>query len=145
MRVLGVYLGTVWNGVNTVAGLLFVLAGGATFERIDPRWGAMLWVAKPGRWLSRFMTGGGLFGLVKGGAAAITVGEVIVVAAPGYLVNSRLLAHENRHVWQGFLLGPFHAFVYVGGCLVAWARGGQPYRDCFLEVDARRYAAEEVP
>ena len=105
MRVFGVYLGSVWNGLNTVAGLLFVLAGGATFARIDPRWGAMLWVAKPGRWLLRFMAGGGVFGLVKGGISAITVGEVIVVAAPGHLVNARLLAHENRHVWQGFLLG----------------------------------------
>lgn len=143
MRWLLIVWGAIWCLPNTLWGLACVLFGGARFVRFDPTWRAGIFLAKPGGLCDRWMNGGGFFGLVTNGVAAFTSGMVIVFAKEEWIVEP-LLTHENRHVWQGFLLGPFHVIVYGVGLLVAKLQGKQPYRGCFLEEDARRHAGEPV-
>ena len=143
MRALLVIWGAVWCSINTFWGLLCAVFGGTRFLRFDPTWGAGLFLVKKGGLCDRWMNGGGFGGLVTNGVAAFTCGLVIIFAKEEYAVEP-MLTHENRHVWQGFLLGPFHGPVYLVGLLVAKLQGKQPYRGCFLEEDARRHAGEPV-
>jgi hypothetical protein len=50
------------------------------------------------------------------------------------------LAHEQRHMRQGMVMGVFTLLVYPILGLVAKARGGHWYYDNWLERDAREHA-----
>jgi hypothetical protein len=134
MRTILIILGIMWNSPNTLIGIICALFGGTRFLGTDPTWNALIYVKEPGGLADKWMSGGGFFGMVKGGVGAYTIGQVIVLnKAEDY---KYMIPHENRHVLQGLVLGPLHGPTYVIGCLVAWAQGKDPYRDCFLEVDA---------
>lgn len=78
--------------------------------------------------------GGGLDRLLRPWAQAVTLGHVILARDAASL--DRWREHERAHVCQYEWLGPF--FIPVYGLLAAWVwlRGGDPYRDHPLEIQA---------
>jgi len=62
--------------------------------------------------------------------------------------RAKLVKHEERHVSQESLLGPFFGLLYVGHFLVNLARSDgdvtKAYKDICLERDARRHAGQRV-
>lgn len=84
------------------------------------------------RWLLRHAT------LLPGGAAAITLGEVVLARDAAELARTR--AHERVHVAQARRWGPLFFLAYGLASLAAWRRGQCPYRGNRLEVEA--YAVE---
>ena len=81
----------------------------------------------------------------SGAVAAITLGHVVVGVSLAALAATR--AHERAHVRQferwGFLL----LVLYPLAGVLAWVRGGHPYRDNYFECEARaaETAARCVP
>lgn len=138
-------LGHLWMLPNTLVGLFCAI--GSTFEGRDGD--ALVFTTAPGGRMTRWMLGGGFFGLVKLTIAGVTVGAVVInrcdvrdaySATPWWAQHMR---HEKRHVWQQMVGGVFQPVAYVIGVGIAAARGLDPYRDCFLEQDARRAAGLE--
>jgi hypothetical protein len=66
--------------------------------------------------------------------AAITLGHVIVGQSHEVLADLR--AHERVHVAQYEALGVLFFVAYAGSSLIAWCRGGCPYRDNVFERQA---------
>lgn len=66
--------------------------------------------------------------------AAITIGHVVLGTSRREL--ARLRAHEQVHVRQYERWGPIFLLAYPLASLVAWARGGCPYRDNRFEAEA---------
>ena len=114
---------TLWNGGNSLLGLLGGLGG-------RPRWhgGDGVWE----------VSGGWLIGLLGrlGWADAITLGDVVLYA------DARLVpllhTHEMVHVRQGRRWGPLFLPLYVLESLYQWLRTGRGYRDNRFEVAAYR-------
>jgi hypothetical protein len=77
---------------------------------------------------------------VSGAVAAITLGHVVVGVSLAALASTR--AHERAHVRQYERWGLLLLVLYPLAGLLAWVRGGHPYRDNYFERQAR--AAEEV-
>lgn len=71
---------------------------------------------------------------VRGGAAALTLGHVVLGRDRETLAASR--EHERAHVRQYEILGPFFIFVYLGASLWALARGKGAYQGNYLEKKA---------
>lgn len=71
---------------------------------------------------------------VRGGAAALTLGHVILGRDRETLQASR--GHERAHVRQYEILGPFFIFVYLAASLWALIRGDGAYRGNYLEKKA---------
>jgi hypothetical protein len=71
---------------------------------------------------------------VRGGAAALTLGHVILGLDRETLNASR--RHERVHVRQYEILGPFFIFVYLGASLWALVGGEGAYRGNYLEKKA---------
>ncbi len=113
----------VWNGGNSLLGLLGGL-GGTAFFRPDEA--------------VREVAGGWLIGLLgrAGWANAITLGDVVLYADIGLI--PLLHRHEMAHVHQGRLWGPLFLPAYVLESLFQWLRTGQGYQDNRFEVAARR-------
>ncbi|HWR77942.1 MAG TPA: hypothetical protein VN283_12140 [Thiobacillus sp.] len=76
----------------------------------------------------------------SGAVAAITLGHVVVGVSLDALTATR--AHERAHVRQFERWGMLLLVLYPLAGLLAWARGGHPYRDNVFECEAR--AAESV-
>ncbi|HEX7069752.1 MAG TPA: hypothetical protein VF190_03055 [Rhodothermales bacterium] len=119
----------VWALPNTLVGLivalLALLAGGRTRRKsgvLEVQGGAPAW-------LLRHMVP------LRGGAAAITLGHVIIARDERELERTR--AHERVHVRQAECWGPLFIPAYVVASLIAVLRGGNAYRDNVFEVEAR--------
>jgi hypothetical protein len=80
--------------------------------------------------------------LLPGGAAALTLGHVVLGRSAELLAASR--SHERAHVRQAERWGPLFVPAYLVACLAARARGGHWYRDNRFERDARRAAGDEA-
>lgn len=76
----------------------------------------------------------------SGTVAAVTLGHVVVGVSVVALAATR--AHERAHVRQFERWGLLLLVLYPLAGLVAWARGGHPYRDNCFEREARQ--AEEA-
>ncbi len=78
----------------------------------------------------KHITGLGL----KGGAAALTLGHVVIGRDRGALDRTR--AHERVHVKQCESWGPFFVPAYLTASAIAWLRGGDAYFDNRFEREA---------
>lgn len=76
--------------------------------------------------------------LLKGGAAAMTLGHVVLGIDPAQLRRTR--SHERVHVAQCERWGPLFIPAYLGASAWIWMRGGSAYRDNPFEREA--YAKE---
>jgi len=79
-------------------------------------------------WMLRNLT------LVPGGAAAMTLGHVVIARDAASLESTR--THERVHVRQCEVWGPLFVPAYLVASLLAVARGGHVYRDNPFEVEA---------
>ena len=127
------FLKYVWALPNTLLGLLVVplafLSGGTT-RRVA---GVLEIHGRGVAWLLRRVIP------LKGGASALTLGHVVVGRNESDLVRTR--THERAHVRQAERWGPLFIPAYLIAGLVAFAKGGNAYRDNYFERQAR---AEEV-
>jgi hypothetical protein len=80
----------------------------------------------------KYITGLGL----KGGAAALTLGHVVIGRDRQALDRTR--AHERVHVKQCESWGPFFVPAYLAASAIAWMRGGDAYFDNRFEREAFR-------
>ena len=71
---------------------------------------------------------------LRGGAAAMTLGHVVLGCTPAELERTR--AHERVHVRQCERWGPFFIAAYGLCALTALVRGRRPYRDNPFEREA---------
>ena len=85
-----------------------------------------------GGWPARVLRRGFPF---SGAVAAITLGHVVVGVSPAALGATR--AHERAHVRQFERWGLLLLVLYPLAGLLAWVRGGHPYRDNYFEREAR--------
>ena len=76
----------------------------------------------------------------SGAVAALTLGHVVVGVSFYALTATR--AHERAHVRQFERWGVLLLVLYPLAGLLAWVRGGNPYRDNLFEREAR--AAESA-
>lgn len=76
---------------------------------------------------------------IPGGAAAITLGHVVIARDAQALESTRL--HERVHVEQYERWGPFFVPAYVAASVWAVAHGGHPYFDNYFEREAWRRAS----
>jgi len=72
--------------------------------------------------------------LLAGGASAMTLGHVVL--GRDVLLLELTRPHERVHVRQCERWGPLFLPAYGIGCLIAFARGGQMYRDNPFEREA---------
>ena len=72
--------------------------------------------------------------LMPGGAAAMTLGHVVIGRNADCLNRSR--AHERIHVRQCERWGPFFIPAYLLASLIACLRGLDPYLDNWFEREA---------
>lgn len=131
MRVL-LYL---WPSPVTLLGMLLALiarSSGGTLQRVDGVF------ESAGGWPARVLRYGFPF---SGAVAAITLGHVVVAVSLDALTATR--AHERAHVRQFERWGALLLVLYPLAGLIAWLRGGSPYRDNVFECEAR--AAEKAP
>ncbi|AAZ97722.1 conserved hypothetical protein [Thiobacillus denitrificans ATCC 25259] len=75
---------------------------------------------------------------LSGPVAAITLGHVVLGVSVEGLTATR--SHEREHVRQFERWGVLLLFLYPAASLLAWARGGHPYRDNAFECAARAAA-----
>jgi uncharacterized protein (DUF2062 family) len=76
--------------------------------------------------------------LMPGGAAALTLGHVVIARDDWSLVSTR--AHEHVHVRQCEVWGPFFLPAYLAASLAALLHGRNFYFDNRFEVEAFRAA-----
>lgn len=123
-----------WALPVTLFGILVALAArgsGGALQRAD----GVLEAA--GGWPAWLLRKGFPF---SGGVVAITLGHVVVGVSQDALDATR--AHERAHVRQFERWGVVLLVLYPLAGLIAWVRGGHPYRDNCFEREAR--AAEEA-
>ncbi len=118
------WLGLVWAVPNTLVGVAFALLSGAVPA---PRQGLL--VARTNRGLARLF-------LTRRGFGAITFGRVVVSTVP---LTARLLAHEEHHVRQYEVLGPFFIPAYL------WHQARRGYGENPFEREAEDCARRTVP
>jgi hypothetical protein len=127
-----VWLGVrVWAFPNTLLGLIVGYLGvllGGRLQRVN---GCIEFHGKIVSWLLTRMLPGC-------GAAAMTLGHTILGQSPEALEITR--EHEHIHVRQYERWGPFFIPAYFLASLIAWIKGGDPYRDNVFEVEAYRDA-----
>jgi len=119
----------VWALPVTLLGMLVVLiarSSGGVLQRVD----GVLEAA--GGWPAWVLRRGFPF---SGSVAAITLGHVVVGVSLAALVATR--AHERAHVRQFERWGALLLMLYPLAGLLAWLRGGHPYRDNVFECEAR--------
>ncbi len=123
-----------WPLPVSLLGLLVALiarSSGGRMQRVE----GVLEVA--GGWPARVLRHGFPF---SGAVAAITLGHVVVAVSRDALTSTR--AHERAHVRQFERWGALLLVLYPLAGLIAWLRGGNPYRDNVFECEAR--AAENT-
>lgn len=77
---------------------------------------------------------------LSGPVAAVTLGHVVLGVSREALAATR--SHEREHVRQFERWGVLMVFLYPAASLLAWVRGGHPYRDNGFECAARAAARE---
>jgi len=125
-----------WALPVTLVGLLVALlarASGGRLQRVD----GVLEAA--GGWPAWLLRRGFPF---SGAVAAMTLGHVVVGVSRGALTATR--AHERAHVRQFERWGVLLLGLYPLAALLAWVRGGHPYRDNWFECEARAAEAEAL-
>lgn len=123
----------VWAFPVTLLGLLIVLIArfsGGDAKRVD---GVL---ESAGGWPASVLCRGFPF---SGPVAALTLGHVVIGASVASLESTR--AHERVHVRQFERWGALMLVLYPLAGLVAWVRGGDPYRDNRFEREARAGAS----
>jgi hypothetical protein len=126
----------IWAAPTTALGLLVVIAGlwrgqARVVDGVLEAHGPIL------AWLLTHLT------LVPGGAAALTLGHVVIARDCGSLDLTR--GHERVHVRQCEVWGPLFVPAYLVASLVAVVCGGSPYFDNRFEVEAVRRATASDP
>ncbi|MHB1214938.1 MAG: hypothetical protein ACYCY9_08140 [Thiobacillus sp.] len=122
-----------WPLPVTLFGMLVALiarGSGGTLQRVD---GVL---EAGGGWPAWLLMRGFPF---SGAVAAITLGHVVVGVSRSALAATR--AHERVHVRQFERWGVMMLVLYPLAGLVAWVRGGHPYRDNVFEREARAVAS----
>ena len=117
-----------WAAPTTAIGLLFVplaLLSGGRAQVVD---GVLEVYGGTCHFFLRRCT------LLRGGASALTLGHVVLGRDRSCLDVTR--RHERVHVRQAERWGPLFVPAYVIASLVAWLRGGSPYRDNVFEREA---------
>ena len=123
-----------WALPVTLLGMVVALvarSSGGALQKVD----GVLEAA--GGWPARVLRRGFPF---SGAVAAITLGHVVVGVSRAALAATR--AHERAHVRQFERWGLLLLVLYPLAGLLAWVRGGHPYRDNYFECEAR--AAEDA-
>jgi len=123
-----------WPLPVTLLGMLvaFIARGsGGALQRVD---GVL---ESAGGWPAWVLRHGFPF---SGAVAAITLGHVVLAVSLDALTATR--AHERAHVRQFERWGVLLLVLYPLAGLLAWVRGGHPYRDNWFEREAR--AAEDA-
>ena len=118
-----------WALPVTMLGMLVALiarSSGGALQRVD----GVLEAA--GGWPAWVLRHGLPF---SGAVAAITLGHVVVGVSLAALTATR--AHERAHVRQFERWGLLLLVLYPLAGLLAWVRGGHPYRDNHFECEAR--------
>ena len=118
-----------WALPVTLLGVLVALisrGSGGTLQRVE----GVLEVA--GGWPAWVLLRGFPF---SGAVAALTLGHVVVGVSLNALTATR--AHERAHVRQFERWGILLLVLYPLAGLLAWVRGGNPYRDNPFEREAR--------
>lgn len=127
--------GYLWAAPNTLLGLavgLVGIVGGGRIRLVD----GVLEIH--GRVLRRLLA---LAIPIVGGAAALTLGHVVLGRDPDCLTRCR--SHERVHVRQYERWGPLFLPAYFLSSLWALVRGRDPYRDNAFEREAYRLEASE--
>lgn len=116
-----------WAAPTTAIGVVVVLAG---LRRAKVRFvDGVLEAHGPAlAWILTNLT------LVPGGAAALTLGHVVIGRDHASLESTR--AHERVHVRQCEVWGPLFVPAYLAASLAACARGRNFYYDNRFEVQA---------
>jgi hypothetical protein len=117
----------VWAAPTTALGLVVVLAG-LRRARVCVVQGVVEAHGPTLAWLLSHFT------LVPGGAAALTLGHVVIARNISSLESTR--AHERVHVRQCEAWGPLFVPAYLSASLSAILRGGHFYFDNRFEVEA---------
>ncbi len=118
-----------WAFPVTLLGVVVALVSrgsGGTLQRVE----GVLEVA--GGWPARVLRRGFPF---SGAVAALTLGHVVVGESLYALAATRV--HERAHVRQFERWGLLLLALYPLAGLLAWVRGGNPYRDNPFEREAR--------
>ncbi len=126
----------VWPLPATLLGLLFASlarATGGTWQRID---GVL---ESAGGWPAHVLRRGLPF---SGAVEAITFGHVVLAVSAAALAATRV--HERAHVRQFERWGVLMLLLYPGAGMLAWAKGGHPYRDNPFERAARAAFAQSL-
>ena len=127
-------LRTLWTFPTTAVGLLVGIACtplGARWQRVT---GVLECHGGGVSWLLEHAT------LLKGGALAITFGDVVLGRCRAALDLTR--PHERVHVRQAHRWGPFFIPAYLLASLIAWLQRRDAYRDNIFEREA--YAVSDV-
>ncbi len=123
-----------WAAPTTTLGFVVVLAGlkGAHLRVVD---GVLEAHGPTLAWLLSHFT------LMHGGAAALTLGHVVIARDDWSLESTR--DHERVHVRQCEAWGPLFVPAYVAASLSAFLRGRNFYFDNRFEVEA--FHAARIP
>lgn len=135
-------LGYFWASPITVIGLIYAAFCQACswYKFIGVYGDALVWKVNeekiPG-WLGR---------LYWNRWAGHAIGNVVVVK---FDVDSEhglvILKHEQEHVHQGMVFGPFMPFLYgLNSLCILCCRNAHPYYDNSFEIDARRAAGQTI-
>lgn len=122
----------VWAGPTTLVGLTAGVLTLATRGRMQVRRGAVEFHGGFARWFleRRWVS-----------ASAMTLGHAILGRDSMALDACR--DHEQVHVRQVEIFGPFFIPAYLGASLWAWRRGEHYYLDNWFEREARRCTGED--
>lgn len=117
-----------WASPNTLLGLVWVVLARLTGGGCAIHTGV---IEAHGGWAKVLLR---RMPFVKNGAAAITIGHIVIAQNPDALHRTR--RHERVHVSQYERWGPMFVPAYIGAGLWQWAHGKDPYRDNPFEVEA---------
>ena len=123
-----IVLRTLWTLPTTAVGLVVGGVGLALGARCQWVTGVLEFHGGGVAWLLEHAT------LLKGGASAMTLGDVVLGRDVEALARTR--AHERVHVRQCHRWGPFFIPAYLVASAVAWVRTGDGYRGNVFEREA---------
>lgn len=118
-----------WASPVSLLGILAALIAGSSGGRLQLVDGVL---ESAGGWPAWVLRRGFPY---SGAVAAITLGHVVVGVSAEALHTTR--AHERAHVRQFERWGILLLVLYPLAGFLAWARGGNPYRDNLFEREAR--------
>lgn len=127
-------LRAIWTSPNSLIGLLVGVMGLALGGRVQWRRGCLEFHGGLTRWLLE---------RTPISASAMTLGNTIL--GKDRLALDLARDHEQVHVRQYGIWGPFFVPAYLGAGLYLWLSGKHPYWDNPFEVEAYRKAAPLNP